>query len=202
MTLREKLDYAMAGTRSKIGLSAAKSQKVNKGRIRRAFARGFPQWLRTVLVMFVEMAMAMNWLAATSTASQMGGAISIALLHPVAVGIAVHVWPTRTPPWRTLVWTWLLSWLTASILYMGWGVDWTIYPAIAIIVIVTAARCNANLRRAVNWLIAKNVERTFGHGATLETESTPRPSASERAERIAAAGTGARKKKKLTTSAR
>ena len=181
MTLREKLDYALAQTRAKIGLAAEHDTTTTiRKRTRSLFSRVFPQWLRTMLVVVIEMSASMTWLAAVSNYKQLAGALPIAVLHPVAVAIATHVWPTRTPPWRTLVWTWLASWLTASILFVTWHVDWALYAAIGVVILITVARCNANARRLWNWLVAKRIERAFGPGAELRTAPRDLPSASER----------------------
>lgn len=32
----------------------------------------------------------------------------------ISSGVAVHLWPTRTAPWRTIAWTWFLTALIGS----------------------------------------------------------------------------------------
>lgn len=186
LSIREKLEYAVDQTRLKLGMAAARhGRKKSEHRVRGMFARAFPQWLRTTVVVLIEMTAAMSWLAATSNSTQIAGALPVAVLHPVAVAMAAHVWPTRTPPWRTLVWTWLLSWLVASVLYMVWDIQWALYPAVATIIVITAARCNANARRLWNWLVNKRIERTFGEGSSLRPAPINLPSASDRYARRA-----------------
>jgi len=72
-------------------------------------ARVFPQPVRTTLAMLLWLSTGLLWTAAVSgLAGDLGaGLVYIGLGFFAAVG--AHVWPTRTPPWRTLFWTWCIT---------------------------------------------------------------------------------------------
>lgn len=167
--VREQLTVAVQGTKTKIAATQVGRAVNALPHIRRPrWAQVCPQWLRTTLVVFCAMAGALSWLAATSTPEQSVYSFPIAVLYPPAVGAAAHLWPTRTPPWRTVVWTWIASWAVAAAIYLAWDSAWSLYAAVAVVVFITVTRCNANGRRMWNRFVAWRIRKNFGATATLK----------------------------------
>lgn len=135
------------------------------GRFTLLYRRFVPQWLRTVAVIFVCCALSLVWMTTTSLPSQAWIGLPFATFFPMVVGGMCHAWPSRTPPWRTIAWSWVLSFSAAAGLYMTWHVDWTLYAAIAVVVLVGALRINANGRKVWNRVVRARLRRAFGERA-------------------------------------
>lgn len=75
----------------------------------------FPQWLRTLLLTLVWLGTIPVYIQLISTYSIMPSARTMAVGLAMFAGLAPHVWPTRTAPWRTVLWAWGLSVLTGMI---------------------------------------------------------------------------------------
>lgn len=138
-----------------------------RGRTR--IQRWFPQWLRTALAVMVAMSSAVTWLGAAATPYQVWLAIPLASLHPVVVGGFAHVWPTYSPPWRTVAWAWMASWFVGGGTYLVWHITWSLYLAAATLVLVTVVRCNCNGRKLWNRLVQAHIRRRLGGEASLKS---------------------------------
>lgn len=62
-------------------------------------------------------------------------------------GIAVHLWPTRTPPWRTMAWAmFAMIPLGSFALTLGWG-SYALTLCTFVGFFIILCRVNSNLRR-------------------------------------------------------
>lgn len=73
----------------------------------------------------------------------------------VGGGIAVHLWPTKTPPWRTLMWSLALSMITGMIA-LTLGADNTALTVSTIVGFAVIA-----LRTNENWSRLRELVRTW-----------------------------------------
>lgn len=82
----------------------------------------FPQWVKTFLVTFVWLGLMVPWTSVTSLYAQFGNGIMAGVGLALFASVAGHVWPTRTPPWRTVAITAILTaWLGSTLLLAGLG---------------------------------------------------------------------------------
>lgn len=82
----------------------------------------FPQWLRTALVTLLWLGSVPVYVQLISPYVTMRSAVSMAVGLAMFAGIAPHLWPTRTPPWRTVLWALFLSAVTGmTMLTLGAG---------------------------------------------------------------------------------
>lgn len=81
--------------------------------------RLFPQWIRTVLAVLVWLSTVPVYTQLISPYVSLLSAQNMAVGLAMFSGIATHVWPTRTAPWRTVMWAWALSVATGMILLMS-----------------------------------------------------------------------------------
>jgi hypothetical protein len=89
---------------------------------RRALAIFFPQWLKTLIVTFVWLGVMVPWVSVTTIYAQFGSGVMAGVGMALFAGIAGHVWPTRTPPWRTVAIVALFTaWLGSTLLLAGLG---------------------------------------------------------------------------------
>lgn len=97
--------------------------------IRQAYATGqalpstiFPQWLRTALVTLLWLGSVPVYIQLISPYVTMRSAVTMAVGLAMFAGIGPHIWPTRTPPWRTTMWALFLSAITGmALLTLGAG---------------------------------------------------------------------------------
>lgn len=110
-------------------------------------SRIFPQWLRTALMVFLWLAMTPLYVGAIATYSEYGTAEMMTMGLAVFSGLAVHLWPTRTSPWRTIAWALVLSMFTgASGLASGIG-EYAVVVASLVGFTVVLLRVNSNGRK-------------------------------------------------------
>lgn len=69
----------------------------------------WPQWLRTVLVVIAWLGTVPVYVALVATYDVYSSAYTAAVGLAIFSGLAPHLWRSRTSPWRTVVWAYLLS---------------------------------------------------------------------------------------------
>lgn len=113
-------------------------------------AKVFPQWLRTLLAVILWLGSVPLYVSAIAPFVAYMSATIMAVGLAVFSGLAPHLWPTRTPPWRTVAWAWLTSILVGmTVLTMEWG-RYSVTIATIIGFAVVIGRANQNARRLVN----------------------------------------------------
>jgi hypothetical protein len=107
------------------------------------------QPVRTALVVFVWLGFMIPYVGVVAVYSAYGSALIMGMGLALFAGIAVHVWPTRTPPWRTVAWAAFTSALTgAELLLVGAG-RLALTGAMLVGLTVVLLRINSNGRRLV-----------------------------------------------------
>lgn len=82
----------------------------------------FPQWLRTALLVLLWLGSTPVYVGLISPYVTYPSARSAAVGLAMFSGIAVHLWPPKTSPWRTVAWAAVCSTMTGSaLLGMGAG---------------------------------------------------------------------------------
>ena len=65
-------------------------------------------------------------------------------------GLAPHLWPSRTAPWRTVAWAWVTSMLIGmTVLTMDWG-RYSVTVATLVGFTIVVGRANQNARRLID----------------------------------------------------
>lgn len=81
-----------------------------------------PQWARTAFAVLVWLGMTQLYVALIAPYVVYSSARSMTVGLAIFTGISVHLWPTRTAPWRTVAWAALLTALLGStLLTLGLG---------------------------------------------------------------------------------
>lgn len=110
-------------------------------------SRVFPQWVRTAVIVFLWLAMSPLYVGLISTYNAYSNAHLMTACLAVCSGLAVHLWPTRTSPWRTVLWALLLSMLTGMTgLLLGAGPA-SVTAATIVGFIIVGLRANQNGRK-------------------------------------------------------
>lgn len=65
----------------------------------------FPQWLRTLLVVMLWLASIPVYMQLIAPYVSYLSARTMGIGLAIFTGLAVHLWPPRTSPWRTVAWT-------------------------------------------------------------------------------------------------
>lgn len=121
--------------------------KIGARRFRRGLRAVFPQWVRTTLVAVLWLGAMAYWVSLTSTYASYGSAYLAGIGMVLFGAIGAHLWPTRTPPWRTLAWVALLTiWVGSTLLLAGAG-QYALTAATILGIVFIAARVNQNARR-------------------------------------------------------
>lgn len=80
----------------------------------------FPQWLRTTVAVILWVGMINLYTGVISTYNVASSARTMGIGLAIFTGIACHLWPTRTPPWRTVAITGIMTaFLGANALSLG-----------------------------------------------------------------------------------
>lgn len=109
----------------------------------------FPQWLRTSLAVFIWVGSVPLYVSLISPYVAYLSAMVMTMGLAMFAGLAPHLWPSRTPPWRTVGWAWLLSMLAGmTALTMEWG-RYSLTIACLVGFAVVVARSNQNARRLI-----------------------------------------------------
>ena len=90
------------------------------------------------------------WVQLVATFDRYGTAYTTGFSLFVCAAIATLMWPSLTPPWRTLVWSWLASADTGSLLLLAGAGHWALTGATIAGAYVAAGRANHNGRRALS----------------------------------------------------
>lgn len=81
-----------------------------------------PQWARTAVAVLVWLGLTQLYVALVAPFIVYSSARSMTVGLAISTGIFVHLWPTRTSPWRTVAWTALLTaFLGSTFLTLGLG---------------------------------------------------------------------------------
>lgn len=132
---------------------------VGVGRVRRTAGRViriiFPQWLKTLLVTLVWLGLMSPWVSVTTLYTRTGNGAMVGIGMAVSTAIACHVWPTRTPPWRTVAFTAFFSaWLGSTLLLAGFlGYGLTVTHIVCALFVL--ARVNQNGRKVYRALMRR-----------------------------------------------
>lgn len=110
-------------------------------------AKVFPQWLRTALMVLVWLGSVPLYVSSVAPYVAYQSATVMTVSLAMFSGIAVHVWPTRTSPWRTVAWAWVGS-LAVGLLCLSlyWG-RYALTLACITGFLIVIARCNQNARK-------------------------------------------------------
>ena len=132
---------------------------VSLSRISRKAARAtgfiFPQWLRTLIATFVWLGLMVPWVSVTTIYTQFGSGVMAGVGMALFAGIAGHVWPTRTPPWRTVVIVALFTaWLGSTLLLAGLGAYGLTITGLAGCLVILM-RINENGRKVIRALLRR-----------------------------------------------
>ncbi|BDZ52440.1 hypothetical protein GCM10025867_46810 (plasmid) [Frondihabitans sucicola] len=134
---------------------AARSRRVSDFIGRRIF----PQGVRTAAIALLWLGFSPIWIAAVSGTSNESGALMACVGLALFASISTHVWGTRTPPWRTVFWTFMISILVGAFAYLGGLNRFALDLAILIAVIFVVLRLNENGRRLVRLVRAYRITR-------------------------------------------
>ena len=78
--------------------------------------------MQTLFAVLFWLAFSPWYVALIAPYSMYDNAYIMAVTFAICGGLAVHLWPTRTSPWRTLAWAcWLSATVGASVLLLGGG---------------------------------------------------------------------------------
>jgi hypothetical protein len=115
----------------------------------------FPQWVKTLLATFVWLGVMVPWVSVTTVYAQFGSGVMAGVGMALFAGIAGHVWPTRTPPWRTVAITAIFTaWLGSTLLLAGLGAYGLTITGLAGTLIILA-RINENGRKVLRALLRR-----------------------------------------------
>ena len=90
--------------------------------VRRWARRLFGQPVRTFLAVFLWLGSMLTYIGLVAPFAAYDSALLMGVGLALFSGIAVHLWPTRTAPWRTVMWAALVSAYTgAQLLLMDAG---------------------------------------------------------------------------------
>lgn len=118
--------------------------------VRRLPSKVFPQWLRTVIAVFIWMGTVPVYVSVISPYVAYTSATAMTVGLAFFAGLAPHLWPSRTAPWRTVAWAWLLSMILGmSALTAEWG-RYALTIATIVGFAVVVARANQNARRLID----------------------------------------------------
>ncbi len=87
------------------------------------------------------------WIQLVSTFRTANNAELVGVGLCVVTGVACHLWPTRTAPWRTVALAALISSLAGSSLLQGGAGDYAVTGTAAAGIAVVVLRANQNGRR-------------------------------------------------------
>jgi hypothetical protein len=109
----------------------------------------FPQWLRTVLVVLLWLSSIPVYMQLVSPYVTYLSARTMGIGLAIFAGLAVHLWPTRTSPWRTVAWAATVTTLVGPVfLTLGWGrLGLALTTAIGFVIVIL--RVNQNGRKLV-----------------------------------------------------
>jgi hypothetical protein len=89
------------------------------------------------------------WVSVTTVYAQFGSGVMAGVGMALFAGIGAHVWPTRTPPWRTVVIVALFTaWLGSTLLLAGLGAYALTFTGLAGTLLILM-RINENGRKFV-----------------------------------------------------
>lgn len=113
----------------------------------------FPQWLRTSVVAFIWLGLMAFWVGVTSMRSSYSSGYLVGVSLVLFTAIGCHVWPTRTPPWRTLVFTAILTMWVGAVLLLSGATQYALTISAMCGLLFVLARMNQNARRL--WRVAR-----------------------------------------------
>lgn len=126
---------------------------------RRIPGKVFPQWLRTSLAVFLWLGFVPFYVSAIAPYVAYMSATAMSVGLAFFSGLAPHLWPSRTSPWRTVAWAWTLSVLLGmTVLTMGGG-RYALTAATVAGFTLVAARANQNARRLIDLIRTWRVMR-------------------------------------------
>lgn len=91
---------------------AARSQSWGRAAVRAASRAPhvlFPQWLRTAFAVFLWLGLVPLQVSVTALYVDYTKAMVMCACMGAFAGLAPTLFPSRTPPWRTVAWAWFLS---------------------------------------------------------------------------------------------
>lgn len=116
-------------------------------RIRKVARFVWPQWLRTLLVVFIWLGLSPFYIGLVATYDVYNSAQSMLVGLAIFSGLAPHLWPSRTSPWRTVAWTGVVtSVLGMALLSLGAG-RYSLMVVTILGFLIVVLRANQNARR-------------------------------------------------------
>ena len=116
-------------------------------RVRRLVRHLFGQPVRTGLVVFFWLGSMLLYVRLVAPYADYGSALMMGIGLAVFAGIAVHVWPTRTAPWRTVAWAGVTSAYVGSTLLLLDAGRLALTGAMLVGLAVVVLRAGSNGRR-------------------------------------------------------
>ena len=110
----------------------------------------FPQWLRTLLIVALWLGTTPFYVAAISPYITYISATMMTTGLALFAGLAPHLWPSRTPPWRTVAWAWLVSMLAGFTILTMDGGRYALTATTVVGFVIVVSRANQNARRLVD----------------------------------------------------
>lgn len=111
--------------------------------------RLLPQWLRTLLALFIWYAGALLWVAGTCTYDVYAGGYAACAALGASSVIAPYLWPGARAPWRTVLIAYVVSlWTGAMLLGLGAGAA-SLSGAVVVGYVTIGLRANRNGRRGM-----------------------------------------------------
>lgn len=96
------------GDRPRLSRKPDKVERTLRG-ARKTIKVLWPQWLRTVLIVMLWLGMSPVYIGLIASYDVYGSATSMLVGLAMFSGLAPHLWPSRTSPWRTVLWTALIT---------------------------------------------------------------------------------------------
>lgn len=118
-------------------------------RIRRWASRVFGQPVRTIVVVMAWLAVMIPYVRAVSLYVSYDSALLMGVGLAVFSGIAVHLWPPRTAPWRTVAWAAIASAVAGAHLLLAGAGRFALTGSMLIGLVVVLLRIDSNGRRVI-----------------------------------------------------
>lgn len=110
----------------------------------------FPQWLRTLLLVTLWLGSVPLYVSVIAPYVAYLSATAMTVGLAIFSGLAPHLWPSRTAPWRTVVWAWVFSMLAGmTVLTLEWG-RYSVTIASIVGFAIVIGRSNQNARRLID----------------------------------------------------
>lgn len=119
--------------------------------------RFFSGWLRTALAVILWLGSTLVYVGIVSPYATYVPAMAMSVGLAISSGMLSHLWPTRTAPWRTVIWAMVCSGVMGAFLLSVGAIDFALMGATLVGFGVVAIRVNQNGRKLVHWWRARRL---------------------------------------------